>query len=135
MILFWAALAKLWAGWMMYMRPEPIIEFAAKHRLPAVYPGRGFTDAGGLMSYAPNTIDLFRRSATYVAKLFQGAKSAELPVEQPTRFDLLINLKTAKALGLTIPPSLLGRADQVIEQPVAAAPSPAAKTNSWVTSR
>ena len=92
-----------------------LVDLAAKHRLPTVYPSRDFVYDGGLMTYGPNLADLFRRAAAYVAKILQGAKPADLPVEQPTTFELIINLKTAKAFGLTIPPSVLARADQAIE--------------------
>ena len=92
-----------------------IVDFVAEQRLPAMYPYREYVDAGGLLSYAPSNIALFRGAATYVDKLLKGAKPADLPVEQPTKFDLVINLKTAKALGLTIPQSLLLRADEVIQ--------------------
>ena len=92
-----------------------IVEAVARTRLPAMYYQREFVDLGGLMSYAPHFPDLFRRAATYVDKILKGAKPADLPVEQPTRFELIVNLKTAKALGLTIPPSILIRADQVIQ--------------------
>jgi putative tryptophan/tyrosine transport system substrate-binding protein len=92
-----------------------IIQFAAKSRVPAAAGSRAFAEDGGLMSYGPNVPANFRRAATYVDKILKGANPGDLPVEQPTKFELVINLKTAKALGLTIPPSLLQRADQVIE--------------------
>ena len=92
-----------------------IVESAARSRLPAMYAFRQFADAGGLMSYGPNTPDSFRRAAVYVHKILKGAKPADLPIEQPTTFELMINLKTAKALGLTIPQSLLVRADEIIQ--------------------
>ncbi len=92
-----------------------VIELAAKHRLPGLYPYIALVDAGGLMAYDSYTPDLLARTATYVDKILKGAKPADLPVEQPTKFELVINLKTAKALGLAIPPSVLARADQVIE--------------------
>jgi len=90
-------------------------ELALRHRLSSIAEGRDFVEAGALMSYAPNVSSLGWQLATFVDKILKGAKPADLPVEQPTKFDLVINLKTAKALGLTIPPSLLARADQVIE--------------------
>jgi putative ABC transport system substrate-binding protein len=92
-----------------------IVELAARHRLPAVYEQRLFTDVGGLLSYGPGRLDRFQRAAAYVDRVLRDAKPADLPVERPTTFELVINLKTAKALGLTIPPSLLARADHVIE--------------------
>jgi putative ABC transport system substrate-binding protein len=92
-----------------------VVELAAKHRLPAMYPVRDFVDSGGLMSYGPETLSLYRQTSVHVDKILKGAKPADLPIEQPTKFELVINLKTAKALGLTIPPSLLSRADEVIQ--------------------
>jgi len=92
-----------------------IIDFAAQHRIPAVYTSLGWAEQGGLMEYAANTRELIRRAASYVDRILKGAKPGDLPIEQPTKFELVINMKTAKALGLTIPPSLLLRADQVIK--------------------
>jgi putative ABC transport system substrate-binding protein len=106
----------VWTNAMFVAERRRLVALAAKNRLPAVYTLREFVDVGGLMSYGHSQADLNRRAATYVDKILQGAKSADLPVEQPTKFDLVINLKTAKALGLTIPPSLLARADHVVEK-------------------
>jgi putative ABC transport system substrate-binding protein len=92
-----------------------VLDFAAKNRLPAIYPYGGFADAGGLMSYGPNGADLYRRAAYYVDRILKGAKPSDLPVEQPTKFELVINLKTAKTLGITIPSKVLMWADRVIE--------------------
>jgi putative ABC transport system substrate-binding protein len=92
-----------------------IVAFATQHRLPGVYAYRELVEAGGLMSFGPSYADMHRRAATYVDKILKGAKPADLPIGQPTKFELVINLKTAKSLGLTIPPSLLARADQIIE--------------------
>ena len=92
-----------------------IAELAAKSRLPSIYGQREYTEAGGLMVYSSDPLDLETRAATFVDKILKGAKPADLPIEQPSKFELIINLKTAKALGLTIPPSLLARADQVID--------------------
>ncbi len=93
---------------------KPIIQLAEGNRLPAIYPDQEFVDAGGLMSYGPIYADLWRRAATYVDKILKGAKPGEIPVEQPTKFELIINLKTAKQIGVTIPPNVLARADRVI---------------------
>jgi putative ABC transport system substrate-binding protein len=102
-----------WSGFFITHQAR-VIELAAKYRLPAIYPEQEYVPAGGLMAYATNIADLYRRAAGYVDRILKGAKPAELPVEQPTKFELVLNLKTAKALGLTIPESLLIRADEVI---------------------
>ena len=92
-----------------------IVDLAVKSRLPAIYQANEYSDVGGLITYGVNITDLFRRAATYVDKIFKGAKPADLPVEQPKKFDLIINLKAAKQIGLTIPPSVLYKADKVIK--------------------
>jgi putative ABC transport system substrate-binding protein len=102
-------------GPMIELHSKHVVDLAAKHRLPAIYPTSEFVEAGGLMSYGPDRVDLKRRAAIYVDRLLKGAKPAELPVEQPTKFDLVINLQTTKALGLTIPQSLLLRADRIVD--------------------
>ena len=92
-----------------------VLEFAAKNRLPAMYPNNEFVEAGGLMSYAPNIADLFRRAADFVDKILKGTKPADIPVEQPKKFEFIINLNAAKQIGLTIPPNVLARANRVIK--------------------
>jgi ABC-type uncharacterized transport system substrate-binding protein len=117
-----AAMAKAHAGAVMvfpspmfYVNHRRLVDLASKHRLPAVYVFREAVEAGGLMSYGADVPDLLRRAAAHVDKILKGAKPADLPVEQPTKFELVINMKTAKMLGLTIPPSVLARADEIIQ--------------------
>ena len=100
---------------MFWLERKRIVDLAAKHRLPTIYDTREYVEVGGLISYGPNVRGLARQAAVYVDKILKGATPADLPFEQPTRVELVINLKTAKALGLTIPPSVLGRADEVIQ--------------------
>jgi ABC-type uncharacterized transport system substrate-binding protein len=107
--------AVLMQSGLLFRNVRRVTELATKSRLPAVYAFRFYVEAGGLMSYAADLIDIWRRTAFFVDKILKGAKAGDLPIEQPTKFELVINLKTAKALGLTIPPSLLQRADHVIE--------------------
>ena len=94
---------------------DSIVSLAARHKLPAVYFQSAFVKSGGLISYGPDPITQFRQAASYIDRIFKGEKPADLPVQTPTKYELAINLKTAKALGLTVPPSLLARADEVIE--------------------
>ena len=100
---------------LFFSERDRVLEFARTARIPAIYPFRDFVDAGGLMSYSSSAADVYRSLARYVDRILKGAKPADLPVEQPTKFELVINMKTAKSLGLTIPPSLLLRADHVID--------------------
>jgi putative ABC transport system substrate-binding protein len=101
-------------GPLMSVNRKRIADFALKSRLPSVYGNKEYVDAGGLLYYGADLVDIYRRAATYVDKILKGAKPAELPVEQPTKFELVVNLKTAKQIGLTIPPNVLARADKVI---------------------
>jgi len=100
---------------MLFEARRTIVAHAAQKRVPTIYPWREAVEVGGLASYATNFPEMYRRAATYVDRILKGAKPGDLPIEQPTKFEFVINLKTAKALGLTIPPSLLRQADQVIE--------------------
>jgi putative ABC transport system substrate-binding protein len=92
-----------------------LVDLAAKHRLPAIYTQRESVETGGLMAYGPSFIDLHRRAATFVDKILKGARPADLPIEQPTKFDLLLNLRTARVLGITFPATLLARANEVVQ--------------------
>ena len=103
------------AGPLVNTQQSQVLDFAAKNRMPAMYPTSELVEAGGLMSYAPTDADLWRRAADFVDRILKGAKPADLPVEQPTKFEFVINLKTAKQIGLTIPPNVLARADKVIK--------------------
>jgi ABC-type uncharacterized transport system substrate-binding protein len=102
-------------GGRMRSHRDLIVKLAARHKLPAVYYDRVYVDSGGLISYGPDFVDQFRRAAGYVDRVLKGEKPADLPVQAPTKYELVINLKTAKALGLTLPPTVLARADEVIE--------------------
>ena len=102
-------------GRLFFAERKRIVELAVKYRLPAIYPQKEFVDEGGLMSYGVDYDDLFRRAAVYVDKILKGAKPADLPVQQATKFEFVINLKAAKQIGLTIPPDVLARATKVIK--------------------
>jgi putative tryptophan/tyrosine transport system substrate-binding protein len=102
-------------GPLIHTQHSQVLDFAAKNRLPAMYPGSEYVEAGGLMSYAPNYTDLYRRAADFVDKILKGTKPADIPIEQPTKFEFFVNLKTAKQIGVTIPSSVLARADRVIK--------------------
>ncbi len=102
------------SGALFNTQQRPVLAFAAKNRLPAMYPTSDFVEAGGLMSYGPNFTDSWRRAADFVDKILKGTKPADIPVEQPTKFEFIVNLKAAKEIGLTIPPNVLARADKVI---------------------
>jgi putative ABC transport system substrate-binding protein len=99
----------------LFRQSRQVAELAARNRLPAMYELREYVEAGGLISYSTNLLDIWRRAASFVDRILKGARPSELPVEQPTDFDLLINMKAVRALGLAVPPSLLARADEVIE--------------------
>jgi putative tryptophan/tyrosine transport system substrate-binding protein len=103
------------AGRRFFAERKRIVELAVKYRLPAIYPEKGFVDEGGLMSYGADYDDLYRRAAVYVDKILKGAKPADLPVQQATKFEFIINLKAAQQIGLTIPPDVLARANKVIK--------------------
>jgi putative ABC transport system substrate-binding protein len=109
------ALILAWPNPVLFSNRDQVTNFTQRNRLPAIYAQKEFVEAGGLMAYGPNLADLYRRAATYVDKILKGAKPADLPVEQPTKFEFIINLKAAKQIGLTIPPNVLARADRVIK--------------------
>ena len=99
----------------MFAHRKQMVHFAAVMRLPSMYPYREYVDAGNFMSYAPSNIELFRGAATYVDRILKGAEPGELPIQEPTKFELVLNIKTAKTLGLAVPPTVTARADEVIE--------------------